>query len=103
VPRYFFHLHEQEVDAQDEEGTSLLDDQDAMAVARDGARDLAADAVKEGRVIGAQHIEVLVEDGRRVGIVTLREVVLLGPPSSKPSFGSLFHALPSSARRRRGR
>jgi hypothetical protein len=75
LPRYFLHLREKELDCRDEEGVLLLDDGEAMAAARAGARSLAADAVMEAQAIGHERIDVVDGDGRFVGSVTLREVI----------------------------
>jgi hypothetical protein len=75
LPRYFLHLRERDLDCLDEEGMFLVDDQEAMAVARHGARSLVADALMEGHAIGHERIDVVDTDGRLVGSVTLREVI----------------------------
>jgi CBS domain-containing protein len=75
LPRYFLHLHEKDLDCQDEEGVLLIDDSEAMAAARAGARSLVADAVMQAQPIGHERIDVVDADGRLVGSVTLREVI----------------------------
>jgi hypothetical protein len=85
LPHYFFHLREDNPDALDEEGMVLPDDRKAMAMGRLAARDLAAESVKEGQSIGRQYIEIVDHDGRAVGTVALREVVILvSPPIDRP-------------------
>jgi hypothetical protein len=75
LPRYFLHLREKDLDCQDEEGVLLIDDSEAMAAARAGARSLVAEAVMEALAIGHERIDVVDADGRLVGSVTLREVI----------------------------
>ena len=83
MPRYFFHLREDDLDAVDEEGLELLDDHEAIETARQAAADLASAAVKEGRVIGEQRIEVVDSSGRVVRVITMREVVMLARPHAR--------------------
>jgi protocatechuate 3,4-dioxygenase beta subunit len=64
LPRFYFHLrdHDQHL-IPDEDGTELPDRAAAMAEAADSARDLAANAIREGRKV-LLRIEVMDEAGQ---------------------------------------
>jgi hypothetical protein len=75
MARYFFHQHEHGFDALDEEGALFKDDDAAIAGATDAARELAGWAVQEGRLIDGEHLEVVDQIGRLVGILYWRNVI----------------------------
>ena len=74
MPRYYFHLFN-DVNARDEEGVEFPNDAVAMQKAIKSARELAAESVRQGRLILDHRIEVEDDGGRRVGIVHFRDVV----------------------------
>jgi Domain of unknown function (DUF6894) len=77
MARYFFHQHEHGFDALDEEGALFADDDAAIAGATNAARELAAGAVQEGRLIDGEHLEVVDQIGRLVSTLYWRDVIRL--------------------------
>jgi hypothetical protein len=74
VPRYFFHLFNDET-VLDDEGKELPTDAAAIEEAALNARVMAADSVRHGHLVLDHRIEVACEDGRTVGTVRFRDVV----------------------------
>jgi hypothetical protein len=74
VPRFYFHLFN-DIVARDEEGIELLNDADAMQRAASCAREMAAQNVREGRLVLDHRIEVTNDDDDIVGIVRFSDVV----------------------------
>ena len=74
MPRFFFHVYD-DVVALDDEGIELPDAEAARRAALDGARALAADQVRKGRLDLRHRIEVVDESGARVLSVTFDEAV----------------------------
>jgi hypothetical protein len=74
MPRYYFHLFN---DAQvpDREGIELPNSTIALERAASAARAMAAESVREGRLILSHRIEVSDEAGGSVGIVHFGDVV----------------------------
>lgn len=74
MPRYYFHLFN---DAQvpDPEGIELSDRTIALERAASAARAMAAESVREGRLILSHRIEVTDERGASVGVVRFGDVV----------------------------
>lgn len=65
MPRFFFHVHDDLV-AHDEEGLELPDLEAAQSVAIRGARDIACEQLREGKVRLSHHIEVTDDAHRTV-------------------------------------
>jgi hypothetical protein len=74
VPRYFFHLFNDET-ALDREGRELHNDADALHQAAAEARNMAADSVAKGHLVLNHRIDVTSENGGKVGTVRFRDVV----------------------------
>jgi hypothetical protein len=74
MTRYFFHVYD-DVVALDDEGLELADADAARREALAGARALAADQVKKGRLDLRHRIEVADEAGAPVLRVTFEEAV----------------------------
>jgi hypothetical protein len=74
MPRYYFHLHDDE-EARDEEGRELADADAARAEAIRGARDLMAGDVKEGKLTLSHWISVHDQGGHQVFSVRFRDAV----------------------------
>ena len=74
MPRYYFHLFN---DAQvpDPEGIDLPDATVALERAVSAARAMAAESVREGRLILSHRIEISDETGASVGVVHFGDVV----------------------------
>ncbi|WP_137787784.1 hypothetical protein [Sphingomonas sp. 3P27F8] len=75
MPRYFFHLYNDEV-TSDEEGTECADDSAATALAEEEVAIQAADSVRKHRHLVRSHrIVVANEAGDTVTTVTFGDVV----------------------------
>jgi hypothetical protein len=72
VPRYFFHLYNDEI-SLDEEGLELADLDAARASAIDAARDLACGSIQRGRINLEDHIDVHDESGEKVLTISYRQ------------------------------
>lgn len=72
--RFYFHLFN-DMTVHDREGTPLPNDAVAMQRAANSAREMAAQSVREGRLVLDHRIEVTDERGECVGIVYFRDVV----------------------------
>lgn len=76
MPRYFFDIFNDEV-VSDEEGIPLADDREAMRRAVIEARELAAESVRNGHLVGSHRVEVLDEQRERIGVVRFDEAVAI--------------------------
>jgi GTP cyclohydrolase III len=76
--RFFFHLHN-DLDTRDDEGRELPDEGAALASAREEARVLAAESVREGALNLAHYIAITDATGATVGTVTFGDVVEITP------------------------
>lgn len=74
MPRFYFHLYN-DLTSIDEEGLELPNEAAAMQRAAVMARLMAAESVREGRLILDHRIEVTNEAGDKVGTVQFRDVV----------------------------
>lgn len=74
VPRYFFHLFNDET-IIDREGTEVPNAAVALQSAARMAREMAAESVRDGHLTLDHRIEVADEAGERVGVVHFRDVV----------------------------
>lgn len=76
MPRYFFDIFNDEV-VSDEEGIPLAGDEEAMRRAVIEARELAAESVCNGHLVGSHRVEVLDERRERIGAVRFDEAVAI--------------------------
>ncbi len=76
MPKYFFHLHNDEV-ALDEEGQDFDSVADARADAIFNLRSLASEQVTQGRLNLDDRIEIADETGTVVDTVTVRDAVIV--------------------------
>ena len=75
MPLFFFHI-EGEVRLPDEEGSVLLDVLAARGAALVGAREIAAENLKQGKGVSLDdRIEIEDESGQNVAVVTFREAL----------------------------
>jgi hypothetical protein len=74
MPTFFLHVHD-DLDAPDEEGHSLADLSAAIALAKEGARGIAAEQVKKGSLNLSHHIDVANEAGETIAIVTFGDAI----------------------------
>jgi hypothetical protein len=74
VPRYFFHLYNDEI-AMDEEGKVLPDLGAAHANGVKEAREMMLDTVTEGRINFSHRIDIADETGAVLASVTFGEAV----------------------------
>ena len=74
MPRYFFHLFNDET-VRDEEGTDVPNAATALQSAARMAREMAAESVRDERLVLDQRIEVADQSGSTVGVVHFRDVV----------------------------
>lgn len=78
MPLYFFNVYNDPVTMEDE-GAELVDDQAARAHAVKGARDLAAECVRQGYLVAHHYVEIVDQDQTAVGQVRFDEAVELRP------------------------
>jgi len=76
MPRYFFHVHNDEF-VPDEEGQLFPDDSAARECALEGARDLVCMSVKNGHLNLDHYVAVADEGGQVLFHVTFREAFTL--------------------------
>ena len=74
VPQYYFHLFNDET-ILDKEGAHLPNAAVALQKAAFMAREMAAESVREGRLVLAHRIEVTDESNHDIGTVHFRDVV----------------------------
>lgn len=74
MQRFYFHLLD-DIDARDEEGGLFEGVEEAVAYARMGAKELAAEEVKRGELCLDHRIIVATEAGEIIETVTFRDVV----------------------------
>ncbi len=74
MPRFYFHLYN-DLTAVDEEGQELPNPAVAHQKAIATARELAAEAVRNGRLVLDHRIEIADESGEVVSTVCFRDVV----------------------------
>jgi hypothetical protein len=74
VPRFYFHLHN-DCDFPDHEGQEFPNAAIALQRAIIEAREIAAQAVRNGRLVLDHRIDVADENGEIVGKVHFRDVV----------------------------
>jgi hypothetical protein len=73
VPRFYFHLFN-DLTTQDDEGLELPSAAVAMRRAAVSAREMAAQSVREGRLILDHRVEVTDEDRDTIGVVRFSDV-----------------------------
>ena len=76
MPRYFFHLFNDET-TLDDEGRELPNDAAARDRGAKDARIMAAESVRKGHLILDHRIEVTCEDGRKLDTIHFRDVVTI--------------------------
>ena len=74
MPPFYFHLFN-DFTNHDDEGTELPNAAVAMEATARMAREMAAESVREGRLVLQHRIEVTDERGATVGAVHFRDVV----------------------------
>jgi hypothetical protein len=74
VPQYYFHLFNDET-VLDKEGAQLPNAAVALQNAAKMAREMAAESVREGRLVLAHRIEVTDDTNHEIGTVHFRDVV----------------------------
>lgn len=74
MPRFYFHLHD-DIHSFDEEGIDFPTAEAALGRARDEARYLAAEEVRNGTLNLDHRIVVVSERGEVIGTVLFRDVV----------------------------
>jgi hypothetical protein len=76
MPLYFLNIREAGV-TEDLEGYELSGLDMAVQEASEGAREIAADAIRSGRTVGEMSIEVTDEHGVKLATVRLRDIRFL--------------------------
>ena len=74
--RFYFHLFNDE-EIWDREGIELADEAEALARGAHAAREMAAESVREGRLVLGHRIVVCMEDNRTIGTIHFRDVVAI--------------------------
>jgi hypothetical protein len=75
VPRFFFHIHDDEDTVPDTEGMVFLDVETARREGEQSARELLAADIRAGRAVDRQRVEVVQEDGSSVATYFLRDLI----------------------------
>ena len=75
MPRYYFHIRDGQDLVQDEEGSEVADLEAAKSEARDSARDLAIDEIRNKRPVDGRKVEIADGDGQTLAVVAVRDVV----------------------------
>jgi hypothetical protein len=75
MPRYYFHIREGQDLVRDEEGTEASDLEAAKSEARDSARDLAIDGIRNKRPLEGRLVEVADGEGKTLAVIAIRDVV----------------------------
>jgi hypothetical protein len=85
MPRFYFHLFN-DMDVRDEEGVELPNDAAALQRAAFSAREMAAQSVREGRLVLDHRIEVANDHGDTIGTVHFGDVVeiITGEAANEP-------------------
>lgn len=75
MPRYFFHMLEQDERRPDPDGVELPDDEAAVDEATKAARDFIVEAIMTGNIVDGQIIEIVDQTGRQVQRLPLRSIL----------------------------
>jgi hypothetical protein len=75
MPIYYFNIRAGEDLIRDEEGTDLPDIETAISEARQSARDLAIEELRNGQKVDGRCIEIVDSEGKKVAVVAVRDVV----------------------------
>ena len=76
MPRYYFHLFN-DMQILDAEGIELPNEGVALERAQSAAREMAAESVRQGRLVLSHRIEVADESGNTVGVIRFGDAVLV--------------------------
>ena len=76
MPRFYFHLFN-DMQIPDPEGIDLPSEAVALERACSAAREMAAESVREGRLVLNHRIEVADESGTVVGVVRFGDAVAI--------------------------
>lgn len=83
MPRFYFHLFNDET-IRDPEGTVCTNAAEALQAAARMARGMAAESVREGRLVLDHRIEVADGSGETIGVVHFRDVVQIQQCDAEP-------------------
>ena len=72
--RFYFHLFN-DVDVWDQEGVELPDDTEAIQRGTTAAREMAAQSVRDGRLVLGHRIVVCAENNRSIATIHFGDVV----------------------------
>lgn len=78
MPLYYFNIYNDDM-TFDEEGAELADEHAARAHAVTAVRDLAADTVRHGHLVGHHRVEYVDKDQNPLGEVRFDEAVDIKP------------------------
>lgn len=81
MPRFYFHVRDGDIFAEDEEGIIMEDCAAARAQAIRGARDIMAAAVQKGELDLGSFVEVEDENGNCVFLVSFADALQVRAPS----------------------
>jgi hypothetical protein len=74
MPLYYLNICKAGETTKDLEGFELPSLDAALKEAEEGAREIAADAIRAGRTVGEMSIEIADEHGVRLGSVRLQDI-----------------------------
>lgn len=75
MARYYFHIADDKRFTRDEEGMEFPSLDAALREAQASARDLLIQELKDNQAIDHRRVEVWDEDGRRIEVFPLRDLV----------------------------
>jgi hypothetical protein len=78
MPRFFFRFRSKGQLDQDDEGMELRDAGEALQEAEIGARGILAERLLAGKHLDGETIEILDEERRCVGVISLKDVIKKG-------------------------
>ena len=77
MPRFYFHIRDEDTLIEDHEGSDLPDLEAARVEALKDARSILAEKVKHGQIIDGQRIEIVDDTGEVVAELPMRAAIRL--------------------------
>ncbi|MCB5203783.1 hypothetical protein LH464_15020 [Neorhizobium sp. T786] len=77
MPKYFFHIKTPEITDNDQIGADCASDEEALAEARQAAKEIVAEWVLEEHGIDGEAFVIVREDGDVVGTLLFKDVLRL--------------------------
>lgn len=74
MPRYFFHVRDEDRLIEDQDGSELPDLEAARTEAAAAAREILAEQIRTGKEMSGRSFEITDDTGKVLATVTLRDV-----------------------------